>query len=186
MINKFLLYNFFFVILSFSVEASIKKNIINKLKEVNNLTFEFEQNINEKIEKGSCIIEYPKKIYCTYKNKNKKILVSNGKNLVIKNQISNQFYIYPIEKTPLNLILDKNYLIEKMSIVKSDFVDKKFYRFKFEEGDNVVNIFFDKKSFNLIGWQNVDIYQNLVVTYMYNIQTNTKIKKGQFNLPTQN
>ena len=73
-----------------------------------------------------------------------------------------------------------------MSIVKSNLVDEKFYRFKFEEGENIVNIFFDKKSFNLIGWQNVDIYQNLVVTYMYNIQTNTKIKKGQFNLPTQN
>ena len=39
---------------------------------------------------------------------------------------------------------------------------------------------------NLIGWQNVDIYQNLVVTYMYNIKKNTIIDKNQFNLPKQN
>ena len=45
---------------------------------------------------------------------------------------------------------------------------------------------FDKKSLNLIGWQNIDIYQNLVVTYMYNIKSNTEIKKDQFKLPKQN
>ena len=65
--------------------ASIKKNIIENFSETNNLSFEFKQNINDKTQKGSCIVEYPKKIYCKY-NENKKILVSNGKNLVIKNE----------------------------------------------------------------------------------------------------
>ena len=32
--------------------------------------------------------------------------------LVIKT--SNSYYIYPIEKTPLNLILNKNFLIKKI------------------------------------------------------------------------
>ena len=101
------------------------------------------------------------------------LLVSNGKNLVIKNQASNQYYIYSIEKTPLNLLLDKEYLIKKMQNIDSDLIDNKFYRFKFEEGENQINIFFDKKSLNLIGWQNIDLYQNLVVTYMFNIESNT-------------
>ncbi len=73
-----------------------------------------------------------------------------------------------------------------MKLTKSDIINKKFYRFKFIEGDNQINIFFDKKSLNLIGWQNIDIYQNLVVTYMYNIKSNTEIKKDQFKLPKQN
>ena len=166
--------------------ASVKENIIENLKSINNLTFDFEQNINGKKEKGNCIIEYPKKIYCLYKNLKKKLLVSNGKNLVIKNQISNQYYIYPIEKTALNLILDKNYLVEKINLLQEELVDEKFYRFKFAEGDYEINIFFDKKNLNLIGWQNIDIYQNLVITYLYNIQKNTVIEKNQFKLPSQN
>ena len=91
--------------------ASTKNNIIQNLNEIANLSFKFKQNIDEKTEEGNCIIEYPKKIYCEYYNK-KKILVSDGKNLVIQNLNSNQFYIYPIKKTAFNLILDKNFLID--------------------------------------------------------------------------
>ena len=64
----------------------------------------------EKLENGNCTIEYPKKIFCKYNLKNKKVLVSNGRSLVIKT--NNSYYIYPLEKTPLNLILDKNFLIK--------------------------------------------------------------------------
>ena len=41
--------------------GSVKENIINNLKIINNLSFDFEQNINGKIETGNCILEYPKK-----------------------------------------------------------------------------------------------------------------------------
>ena len=67
-----------------SVTASIKENIIEKFSNIENVSFDFEQNINGKIEKGKCTIEYPKKIFCEYDLINKKILVSNGKSLVIK------------------------------------------------------------------------------------------------------
>ena len=38
--------------------------IIQNLKNTNNLDFNFEQNINGKIEKGSCSLKYQKKIFC--------------------------------------------------------------------------------------------------------------------------
>ena len=165
-INVFIIINFFF----FSyVNASIKNNIISKFENIQNLSFKFKQNINEKIETGDCIIQYPKKIYCEYNNLNKKLLVSNGKHLVIKNQTSNQYYIYPIEKTDLNLILDKDFLLKKINLSVGELIDEKYYRFRFFEGDNEINIFFDKVSFDLIGWQNIDIYQNLVITYLFDI-----------------
>ena len=85
--------------------ANNKENIINNLKKTKNVNFDFEQNINEKIEKGNCVIEYPKKIFCEYSGKNNKILVSNGNSLVIKTSVS--YYLYPIKKTPLNFILDR-------------------------------------------------------------------------------
>ena len=182
-INIIILINFFFI--SYA-NASIKKNIISKFKNVQNLSFKFKQNINEKIETGNCIIKYPKKIYCEYNNFNKKLLVSNGKSLVIKNQTSNQYYIYPIEKTALNLILDKDFLLEKMNLSAGKLIDEKYYEFKFIEGNNEINIYFDKISFNIIGWQNIDIYQNLVITYLFDVEINKEIKKNQFKLPRQN
>ena len=59
----------FFLVLTTNTNASNKEKIINNLKDTNNINFDFEQNINGKIESGNCIIEYPKKIWCEY-NKN--------------------------------------------------------------------------------------------------------------------
>ena len=44
--------------------SSIKENIISNLVNTKNLSFNFEQNINGKVQSGNCIIEYPKKIFC--------------------------------------------------------------------------------------------------------------------------
>ena len=178
---------FFYLCFFFNnLKASEVINIINNFNEIENLSFSFKQNINDKEEKGNCIIEYPKKIYCLYENNNEKLLVSDGKSPVIKNQRINQYYIYPIEKTALNLILDKNFLISKIKETNVDLIDDKFYRFKFDENENSVNIFFDKKTLNIIGWQNIDIYQNLVITYLFDLKINLPLKKDQFKLPSIN
>ena len=178
---------FFYLCFFFNnLKASEVINIINNFNEIKNLSFSFKQNINDNEEKGNCIIEYPKKIYCLYENNNEKLLVSDGKSLVIKNQRINQYYIYPIEKTALNLILDKNFLISKIKETNVDLIDDKFYRLKFDESENSVNIFFDKKTLNIIGWQNIDIYQNLVITYLFDLKINLPLKKDQFKLPSIN
>ena len=52
---------FFFLIFMTLVNADNKKNIINNLKSTKNMSFDFEQNINGKVENGKCTIEYPKK-----------------------------------------------------------------------------------------------------------------------------
>ena len=104
-------FTFIFFIISTNAFGAIKENIINNLKDINSLTYQFEQNINGKKERGKCAIEYPKKIFCKYDLKNNKILVSNGKSLVVKTLTS--YYIYPLEKTSLNYILDKDYLLKK-------------------------------------------------------------------------
>jgi outer membrane lipoprotein-sorting protein len=179
---KYFLILIFFTLLS-NTQASNKEKIIESLQNTVSLNFQFEQNINGKVENGNCTIEYPKKIYCKYKKKNK-ILVSNGKSLVIKTKIS--FYRYPLNKTPLNLILDKNYLIEKIVNLKEKILDKTYINFKIIENDSEINIFFDNKTFNLVGWQTKDIYQNINVTYLSSIKINQKVDKNLFKLPTQN
>ena len=180
--KKFLL--LFFIFFFTNVLANDKKNIIQNLEKIDNLTFNFEQNINGKIENGNCTIQYPKKIFCKYNLGNKKILVSNGKSLVIKTLSS--YYIYPIEKTPLSLILDKKYIIKKIKNSNENFIDNKFINFRFIENENDISIFFNQKNYNLIGWQTVDVYQNLSITYLSSILLNTEIDKNIFNLPQQN
>ena len=177
-----------FIIIFFSLinssNANNKENIINNLKETKNINFDFEQNINEKIEKGNCVIEYPKKIFCEYLGKNNKILVSNGNSLVIKTKVS--YYLYPLEKTPLNFILDKNYLINKIYSLKGRVIDDSFINYKISENGSEINIFFDNQSFNLIGWQTKDIYQNFNITFLSSIKKNELVNKNIFKLPLQN
>jgi outer membrane lipoprotein-sorting protein len=177
------LFIFIFLILYSNAQASNKDKIIKNLQKTKNLNFNFEQNINGKIENGNCIIEYPKKIYCKYQ-KNNKILVSNGKSLVVRTITS--YYKYPLSKTPLNLILDKNFLIKKIYNLKEEKLDKNYINFVINENDHEINILFDEKTFNLIGWQTVDIYQNINVTYLSSILINQQIETDLFKLPTQN
>ena len=165
--------------------SSIKKNIIANLENTNNLVFNFEQNINGKIETGNCIIEYPKKMFCEYDKPNNKILVSNGKSLVIKTK-SGSFYRYNLERTPLNYILDKNFLIKEIETLNERVIDDKFINFRILKDDAEINIFFDKKNSILIGWQTLDIYQNLNITYLHSLKINQKIKKNTFKLPNAN
>jgi outer membrane lipoprotein-sorting protein len=172
-----------FLTLFSNTQASNKEKIIENLQKTVSLNFQFEQNINGKVENGNCTIQYPKKIYCKYQKKNK-ILVSNGRSLVIKTKVS--FYRYPLNKTPLNLILDKNFLIEKIVNLKEKILDKTYINFEILENDSEINIFFDNKTFNLVGWQTKDIYQNINVTYLSSININQPVDKNLFKLPTQN
>ena len=186
MLKKIILTFFFLLNFIEPLYASVKDEIINNLIKINNLSFNFKQTIDEKTEEGNCIIEYPKKIFCSYNNLKKKIMVSNGKSLVIKNQINNQYYRYSLKKTPLELILDKDFLINQIKNLEGRDVDGKYINFSIINNNNEINIFFDKKTLNLIGWQTEDIYQNLVITYIYKIKYNQKIKKNIFKLPNMN
>ena len=174
----------FYLALITSGQASYKEKIIENLKDIKNLDFKFEQNINGNIENGNCIIEYPKKIFCEYARSNNKILVSNGKSLVIKTITS--YYRYPLEKTPLNFILDKNFLIRKIDVLEERIIDESFINYTIIEKDNKINIFFDKETFDLIGWQNTDIYQNFNITFISSVRKNRIITNDIFKLPTQN
>ena len=163
--------------------SSPKNEIISQMRLTNTLSFNFIQSIDGRKENGSCVIKYPKKIFCKYSGLNKKIIVSNGKSLVIKNKSNQNYYIYRLNKTPLELLLDKEYLISKIKNLEPRNVDNKFFAFKISEGNNKINIFFDKKNFWLVGWQTEDIYQKLSITFISSIKINQKIDNKIFILP---
>ena len=182
MIKKIIFIFFFLNILNYSF-ASTKFDIINNFKKIDNLSFDFKQVIEDVTEQGNCIIQYPKKINCKYDNLKKKLIVSNGKSLVIKNQNGKEYFRYLLNQTSLELILDKDLLLRKIEELDGKVIDEKYYVFYLENNGNKINIFFDKNTHNLVGWQTEDIYQNLVITYIFNIVKNSKIDKKLFILP---
>ena len=181
---KIYIYILLLIFLTSKTSANIKENIILNLKNIENINFNFEQNINGKIENGNCTIQYPKKMFCKYNLGNQKILVSDGKSLIIKTIAS--YYKYSLDKTPLNYLLDKEFLIKKINGSNARIVQKKFINFKFTENENQINVFFDIKNFSLLGWQTLDIYQNLSITYLSSISVNKNLKRNLFNLPDRN
>tara|TARA_B100000989_G_scaffold106691_1_gene78167 strand:+ start:1095 stop:1640 length:546 start_codon:yes stop_codon:yes gene_type:complete len=180
--NKLIL--LFFLLSFVEASASIKKKIIQNLGNTSNLTFNFEQNINGKTENGHCALSFPQKIFCKYNLKNGKILVSNGKSIVIKTNRS--YYLYPLKRTPLDLILNKNFLIRKIENLDARVLDDKFVNFKFFENDFEINIFFDFSTLDLIGWQTKDVYQNLSITFLASVKKNQNLNSNLFLLPKQN
>ena len=175
---------FFFLVFLTKGNATNKERIIKNLNNIKNIDFNFEQNINGKIENGNCTIEYPKKIFCEYAKSNNKIVVSNGKSLVVKTITS--YYRYPLDKTPLNFILDKEFLINKINILEERIVDGSLINYTIKENDIEINVFFNNETYDLIGWQNTDIYQNFNITFLSSIRKNRVILKNIFKLPTQN
>ena len=181
--KKIYIFFIIFILLQNHLNASNKDNVLEKLSKTQNISFDFIQTINGKDEKGKCIIQYPKKIFCKYEKRNNKILVSNGTSLVIKN--NEQYYRYPIKSTPFQFLLDKNFLINKIKSSTLGEVENKYLFFEINEKNNNINIFFSKDDYNLIGWQVEDVYQNLVVTYIFNTSINNIVDEKLFKLPSQ-
>ena len=180
--KKILLFSF--IILSTNLSADEKKQIITQLDEINSLEFTFDQFINEKNEKGSCLLEFPGKLKCDYFDKRKKELVINKKKLAITQKRYNKTYHYPISKSPFLNILYKDKLLE---IVKSgelelsDKVIKLIYL-----GESEITVFFDRKTLDLKGWQIIDQYNNNINFSLNIVAKNDVFKKGTFKIPEIN
>ena len=85
---------FFFI--TTKVYSDISKKIKNNLEKTNNYSFKFAQQINKNKETGYCILAFNRKINCKYDNSGK-ILVSDGKNLIIK-LLPSEMIIFPVSR----------------------------------------------------------------------------------------
>ena len=175
----------FFILIFFyplNIFASSKELIKNKLQETHNISFNFIQKIGDRTEKGECIILYPKKILCKYDDTYNKILVSNGRSLVINSKKISNYLRYNLKDTPLNLILDKKFLLDKIDHVETIKENDETFSFKIAHNNNLLNIFFDKVNYKIKGWTTTDIYLNKVETKLSNVETNIMIDERLFRV----
>ena len=76
--------------------------------------------------------------------------------------------------------------INKIYNLDERIVDDNLINFTIFEKDNEINIFFDNQNYDLIGWQNIDIYQNFNITFISPIRKNRILPRNLFKLPLQN
>ena len=174
----------FFLLITTSLLANDKNQIIVKLNSLNSLEFTFDQLINEKNEKGNCLLEFPGKLKCNYFDDKEKELVINNKRLAITQKRYNKTYHYPISKSPFLNILYKDKLLEIVRSGKLDFSDRIIKLVYFEE--NEITVFFDKKTLDLKGWQIIDQYNNNINFSLNIVAKNDVFKKGTFKIPEMN
>ncbi len=174
----------FFLLISTSLIADEKDQIISRLNSLNSLEFTFDQLINEKTEKGSCLLEFPGKLKCNYFDDKNKELVINNKRLAITQKRYNKTYYYPISKSPFLNILYKDKLLEIVQFGKLELTDgiiKLIYL-----DDNEITVYFDKKSLDLKGWKITDQYNNNINFSLNIIAKNDVFKKDTFKIPKIN
>ena len=173
-----------FILLSVNLSADEKDQIVTQLNNLNSLEFTFDQIINDKIEKGSCLLEFPGKLKCDYFDDKKKELIINKKRLAITQKRYNKTYYYPISKSPFLNILYKDNLLEIVKSGKLELSDRIIKLVYLEE--NEITVFFDKKTLDLKGWQIIDQYNNNINFSLNIVAKNDVFKKGTFKIPEMN
>ena len=178
---------FFFIIflISTNLKANEKLKIINKLNTIDNIQFNFSQKTNQRMENGNCVLVFPNKLKCNYKNKDQKELIVNKKMMAITQKRYGKTLFYPLSKSTFINILSKNELI---NIIKEGeiFVDDYFNIVFFNESNSKTLIRFNKNDFLLAGWVSKDQYNNEVIFKIEVISTNQIVNGKIFTLPSKN
>ena len=176
----------FFCIFLILTHSSVneKSKIIDKLNDIDNIQFEFTQTTNENIEKGKCILVFPGKLKCDYKDKNKKELIVNKKMMAITQKRYGKTLFYPLSKSTFINILSKNELIKIIN--ESNTIIDDYINIIFIDKNNIKTLIkFDKKKFLLAGWTSSDQYNNQIVFEIEITSVNQMINNNVFTLPSK-
>ncbi len=177
---------FIYFISTTTSSADLQKNLINKIVKINTLSFNFKQQIGDKEEIGKCIIKYPLLMKCDYFNVKQKVLISNGRTLAVIKKKYKKIYLYPIKRTPLFIILNKDKIINLIKENKVEQINSDLISFSYiEKGNTYLKILFDKNSLELKGWQTVDSYSNDVNFIINDIIINNSFEDNLFKIPKE-
>jgi len=182
----FIFYFLILIFFSFEASASLENDLIKKFVSTNTLSFNFTQKISEEEETGRCFIKYPLRMKCDYENVKQKSIIVNGKTVAIIKKKYKRIYLYPLKITALYRILQKNTIlnimknqkptINSLNLIVYETADKK---------NNKLQIFFDKDSLELKGWETLDIYSNKVSFVIRDLEINKDIDDDFFKIPKE-
>ena len=164
------------------LNASEENKIIENLKKINSLQFNFAQLSSDGQENGNCILVYPKKMRCIYDEQKKEIIV-NDDYLYLINKEENKNYSYSIKDTPLGVMLDKESLIGKLLNIEKFNISNNFIIATVEiSSAESVDIYFEPKNFTILGWRVKNYEKSTLEFMMKNIKINV-ISDEKFQIP---
>ena len=121
--------------------------------------------------------EYPKK---------KKSIIANGKKFAIIKRRYKKVYYYPLKKTPLFYLLNKENVLNVIQNYKPSLVNSDVIEFELTDSSaNKIKIFFDKNSLKFKGWGTKDAYSNDVSFIISNLEINKIIEDKVFKIPRE-
>lgn len=175
-------------ILTTPVMANDKKQAIaaisNHFKTVPTMTGEFVQfGPNGEQTGGQFLIKRPGKIRFNYENPSPITVISNGRTLAVENKKLKTTNYYPLNKTPLSLLLSNKIDIKDKSIRKVEagddvttvvMGDKKIF------GDSEITLLFDPQSQDLRQWTIKDAQGKETSVMIFNVKKNIKISNTKF------
>ena len=182
--KKIFLFSVFLFLCQANLFANEKDQIIAKLNSLNSLEFTFSQLINEKSEKGSCLLQFPGKLKCNYFDDKEKEIIINNEKLAITQKRYDKTYHYPIAKSPFLNILYKDKLFEIIQAGDLKYTGK-FIELIYQNNNNII-VFFDKKNLDLRGWKITDQYNNNISFALNIVAKNDNFKKDTFKIPEIN
>jgi outer membrane lipoprotein-sorting protein len=169
------------IFLNVNAKGSEKEIIIENLKKINSIKFNFTQITNDIMENGNCLIVYPKKMRCLYEEE--KEIIVNDDYLFLINKRENKNYIYNIKDTPLGVMLDKDSVIEKLSKVeKFKKIDKNIIAIIDLNSQESIEIYFNSKEMNIVGWKIKSYDKSNLEFLMKNISINV-VTNEKFEIP---
>ena len=135
---------------------------------------------------GKFYISRPGKIRFNYEDPSPMRVIADGKSVVIGNRKLKTWDIYPLSKTPLNLLLgDKIDLSTKMvrgvkeeaDLTTIVLGDKNMF------GDSTITMMFDPKSYELRQWTITDNQGKDTSVMIFNVKTGVPLDEKVFSIP---
>jgi outer membrane lipoprotein-sorting protein len=135
---------------------------------------------------GKFYIRRPGRIRFNYEAPSPMRVIADGKSVVIGNMKLKTWDIYPLSKTPLNLLLSERIDLSSRMVrdvrVEADLItivlgDRSIF------GDSTITMMFDPKSYNLRQWTITDAQKKDTSVMIFNVRTGIALDDKVFRIP---
>ncbi len=165
----------------------IARSIADHFSSVKTMTGEFVQ-FGPKGQQigGKFFIERPGKLRFNYEDPSPVRVISDGKSVVIGNRELKTWDIYPLSKTPLNLLLGERIDLGG-AMVKSVNVDTDLTTVVLGDrsifGNSTITMMFDTETYDLRQWTITDAQGKDTTVMIFEVQTGVKFAESVFEVP---
>ena len=167
------------------LHANKRKFIIDQINHIENITFDFKQITNEKMEFGTCYLVFDNKLSCDYEDSVQKRILINGNILVVQKRKYNKNYFYPLSNSAFIEIFNKSNLLNLVKNADLQLKNNIELTFIGKNKEEVI-IFFGAETYDLVGWRVVDQLKNIINFSIEIKNKNSEINPKIFNIPSIN